>query len=86
MSIFIKCRGQKNTLNNSANAKSAQCRLGKLYPSHPTSSTDGQDLRGIEEGFTSGTENSKTHRVFVYLVLNLDPPACCINLLLLNYN
>lgn len=58
------------------------------YTDHiPASSTDCQDLRDIEEGFTSGTENSKMYQVFVYLVLNLDPPACCcINLLLLNYN
>lgn len=52
----------------------------------PASSTDFQDLRDIEEGVTSGTENLKMYQVFVYLVLTLDPPACCTNLLLLNYN
>lgn len=48
---------------------------GKLTHHIPTSSTDCQDLRDIEEEFTSGTQNSKMYQVFVYLVLNLDPPA-----------
>lgn len=75
MSIFIKCRGQKSTLNNRANVKSAQSGPRQAYTSHPASSTDCQDLRDIEEGFTSGTQNLKMYQVFVYLVLNLDPPA-----------
>lgn len=73
---FHKMQGTEEHFEQQCKCKICPVRAQAGSTHHiPASSTDCRDLRDIEEGFTSGTQNLKMYQVFVYLVLNLDPPA-----------